>query len=364
MDGADFVFITVGTPMGDDGAADLKYVRAAARSIGEAISGPVVVIDKSTVPVGTGDMVAEIIKEHAGPDASFAVVSNPEFLREGSAMRDFFNPDRIVLGSFDRAAAEAVAALHEPLGANIIITDLRTAEMIKYASNAFLATRISFVNEIAQICEKLGADVKEVARGMGADKRIGPHFLDAGIGYGGSCFPKDVLALHHMAATAGCHPQLLQAVMDINSDARRRFIDKLVDILGTLDNTLIGVLGLAFKPNTDDMREAPSVEIIEMLHARGARVKAYDPVAMERAGELLPSVTFCATAYDAAKEADALLIVTEWNEFKQLSLHRIKQFMRRPVILDGRNLYDPADMIERGFIYRGVGRGMPDKITL
>jgi UDPglucose 6-dehydrogenase len=196
MDGADFVFITVGTPMGDDGAADLKYVRAAARSIGEAISGPVVVIDKSTVPVGTGDMVAEIIKEHARPEIPFRIVSNPEFLREGSAMRDFFNPDRIVLGSFDRAAAEAVAALHEPLGANIIITDLRTAEMIKYASNAFLATRISFVNEIAQICEKLGADVKEVARGMGADKRIGPHFLDAGIGYGGSCFPKDVLALH------------------------------------------------------------------------------------------------------------------------------------------------------------------------
>jgi UDPglucose 6-dehydrogenase len=360
----DFIFITVGTPMGDDGAADLKYVRAAAQSIGQHLRDHAIIIDKSTVPIGTGDMVAEIIKEHAGPDASFAVVSNPEFLREGSAMRDFFNPDRIVLGSFDRAAAEAVAALHEPLGANVIITDLRTAEMINYASNAFLATRISFVNEIAQICEKLGADVKEVARGMGADKRIGPHFLDAGIGYGGSCFPKDVLALHHMAATAGCHPQLLQAVMDINSDARRRFIDKLVDILGTLDNTLIGVLGLAFKPNTDDMREAPSVEIIEMLHARGARVKAYDPVAMERAGELLPSVTFCATAYDAAKEADALLIVTEWNEFKQLSLHRIKQFMRRPVILDGRNLYDPADMIERGFIYRGVGRGMPDKITL
>jgi UDPglucose 6-dehydrogenase len=362
MDGADFVFITVGTPMGDDGAADLKYVRAAARSIGEAISGPVVVIDKSTVPVGTGDMVAEIIKEHARPEIPFRIVSNPEFLREGSAMRDFFNPDRIVLGSFDRAAAEAVAALHEPLGANIIITDLRTAEMIKYASNAFLATRISFVNEIAQICEKLGADVKEVARGMGADKRIGPHFLDAGIGYGGSCFPKDVLALHHMAATAGCHPQLLQAVMDINQDARRRFVDKVETVLGDIQGATVGVLGLAFKPNTDDMREAPSVEIIEMLQARGARVKAYDPVAMERAGELLPSVTFCATAYDAAKDADAILIVTEWNEFKQLDWERLHRFMRRPVVVDGRNLYEQADMARRGFIYWGVGRGTQPRL--
>lgn len=357
MDGADFAFITVGTPMSDNGAADLRYVEAAARGIGEALTGPVIIIDKSTVPVGTGDMVGEIIAQNARPGIPFSVVSNPEFLREGSAVSDFFNPDRIVLGSMDRAAAQRVADMHTPLGAEVIITDLRTAEMIKYASNAFLATRISFINEIAHICEKLGADVKEVARGMGADKRIGPHFLDAGIGYGGSCFPKDVLALHHMAASSGCHPQLLQAVMDINQDARNRFVDKVRKLLDTLEHKVIGVLGLSFKPNTDDMREAPSLDIIQALQAEGAHVKAYDPVAMERAGEVMPQVTFCATAYDAAKEADAILIVTEWNEFKQLDWAKLQRFMRQPIVVDGRNLYDPQEMANRGFIYWGVGRG-------
>jgi UDPglucose 6-dehydrogenase len=358
---AEFVFITVGTPMSEEGAADLSQVKSAARSIGQHLTRPAMIIDKSTVPVGTADMVAEIIRENLQVDVPFHLVSNPEFLQEGLAISGFFKPDRVVLGAQERHAAEQVAALHDPLGAPVFITDLRTAEMIKYASNAFLATRISFINEIAQICERLGADVIEVARGMGADKRIGPHFLNAGIGYGGSCFPKDVLALHHMAATAGCHPQLLQAVMDINNDARHRFVDKLVNILGSLEGTVIGVLGLAFKPNTDDMREAPSVSIIEAIQALGARVKAYDPVAMERAGDILPSVTFCATAYDAAKEADALLIVTEWNEFKQLAFDRIKRYMRRPVVLDGRNIYDPKDMTELGFIYRGVGRGIEAK---
>ncbi len=358
---ATFIFITVGTPMGMDGAADLSQVEVAAHQIGLYLRHDAVIIDKSTVPVGTGDMVNRIIAENVKSDLAFSIVSNPEFLREGSAVSDFFNPDRIVLGSTERAAAQQVADLHAALGSEIIITDLRTAEMIKYASNAFLATRISFINEIAQICERLGADVKEVSRGMGVDKRIGPYFLDAGIGYGGSCFPKDVLALYHMAATAGCHPQLLQAVMDINADARHSFVQKVRDILGQLDGTLIGVLGLSFKPNTDDMREAPSVDIIKTLQAEGARVKAYDPVAMEVAGEVLPTVTYCATAYDVAKEADALLIITEWNEFKQLAFDRIKQYMRRPVILDGRNLYDPAEMNARGFIYRGVGRGIPLK---
>jgi UDPglucose 6-dehydrogenase len=356
---ATFVFITVGTPMGSDGAADLSQVESAAHQIGLHLRHDAVIIDKSTVPVGTGDMVNRIIAENVQPDISFSIVSNPEFLREGSAVSDFFNPDRIVLGSTDRAAAQQVAELHAALGSEIIITDLRTAEMIKYASNAFLATRISFINEIAHICERLGADVKEVSRGMGVDKRIGPYFLDAGIGYGGSCFPKDVLALHHMAATAGCHPQLLQAVMDINHDARQTFVQKVRDILGNLDGALIGVLGLSFKPNTDDMREAPSVDIIRSLQAEGARVKAYDPVAMEVAGEVLPTVTYCATAYDVAKEADALLIITEWNEFKQLAFDKIKQYMRRPVILDGRNIYDPTEMADKGFIYRGVGRGIP-----
>lgn len=362
MDGANFAFITVGTPMSDNGAADLRYVEAAAQSIGEALTGPVIIIDKSTVPVGTGDMVSDIIAQTARPGIPFSVVSNPEFLREGSAVSDFFNPDRIVLGALDREAAQKVADLHAPLGAEVIITDLRTAEMIKYASNAFLATRISFINEIAHICEKLGANVKEVARGMGADKRIGPHFLDAGIGYGGSCFPKDVLALHHMAASSGCHPQLLQAVMDINQDARKRFVDKVRVLLGDLHGAVIGVLGLSFKPNTDDMREAPSVDIVRALQAEGAHVKAYDPVAMDRAGEIMPQVTFCATAYDAAKEADALLLVTEWNEFKQIDWDKLRRFMRRHIIVDGRNLYDPQEVTARGFVYWGVGRGTPPAI--
>lgn len=353
---ATIIFIAVGTPMGPDGAADLSQIEAAAHSIGMNLDHPAIIVDKSTVPVGTGDMVDAIIRRNLPPEVRVSILSNPEFLREGSALTDFFNPDRIVLGTADGDAAQTVADLHAPLGAEVIITNLRTAEMIKYASNAFLATRISFINEIAQICEKLDADVKEVARGMGADRRIGPHFLDAGIGYGGSCFPKDVLALHHMAAKSGCHPQLLAAVMEINRDARRSFIAKLADLLGSFEGTLIGVLGLSFKPNTDDMREAPSIEIIQALQDGGARVKAYDPVAMEVAGDILPSVTYCATAYDVAKEADALLILTEWNEFKHLAFDKIKQYMRRPVVLDGRNIYDPADMTALGFTYRGVGR--------
>jgi UDPglucose 6-dehydrogenase len=356
---ADFVFITVGTPMGPDGAADLRYVESAARSIGKHLRKASIIIDKSTVPVGTGDWVTDLIRAEAG-DKPFSVVSNPEFLREGSAVNDFNHPDRIVLGSDDKAAAEAVAELHAPLGAPVIITDLRTAEMIKYASNAFLATRISFINEIAAICEKLGADVREVARGMGMDKRIGPHFLDAGIGYGGSCFPKDVLALHHMAASSGCHPQLLQAVMDINHDSRMSFIKKLEELLGDLNGKTIGVLGLAFKPNTDDMREAPALTIVSTLIERGAHVKAYDPVAIEQAERMLPdSVLYCATPYDVAKHADALLLVTDWNEFKQLDFEKIKRFMNQPILLDGRNIYDPQVMAERGFTYRGVGRGVP-----
>jgi len=356
---ANFIFITVDTPMGEDGSADLRSVKAAAKSIGQTLQKDVIIIDKSTVPVGTGDIVSEIVASHAPAGISFSIVSNPEFLREGSAVSDFFNPDRIVLGSMNREAAEQVAELHAPLGAKVIITDLRTAEMIKYASNAFLAARISFINEIAQICERLGADVQEVARGMGADKRIGPHFLNAGIGYGGSCFPKDVLALYHMAASAGCHPQLLQAVMDINRDARKNFVIKVQTMLGNLSGKIIGVLGLSFKPNTDDMREAPSVDIIQSLQAQGAHVKAYDPVAMDRAAEIMPRVTFCATAYDAAKEVDALLIITEWNEFKQLDWNILRQFMNQPIIIDGRNLYDPAEIASCGFNYWGVGRGLP-----
>jgi len=358
LDGAEFAFIAVGTPSGVDGEADLQYVRMAAESIAEHMHQPIVIINKSTVPVGTGDWVADIVRRKRPDGPDFAVVSNPEFLREGSAIVDFLNPDRVVLGSLDHEAAEKVAQLHLPLRAPIVVTDLRTAEMIKYASNAFLATRISFINEIASICEELGADIKEVAVGMGYDKRIGHRFLDAGIGYGGSCFPKDVKALEYMASIQGCHPQLLRAVMEINRDQRRQVVQKLRTLLGgTLKDKVVGLLGLAFKPNTDDMREAPSLEIAHLLQHEGAVVRAYDPVAREVATRVLPSVTLCSDPYDMSEGCDALVVVTEWNEFKHLDMERIKNLMRRPVIIDGRNIYDAAQLQSMGFVYRGMGRG-------
>jgi len=355
---AEFVFIAVGTPEGVDGEADLKYVRAAAESIARHMDHPLIIVNKSTVPVGTGDWVADIIRANQPEPIEFAVVSNPEFLREGSAILDFMNPDRVVLGSLNREAADRVAQLYLSLRAPIIITDLRTAEMIKYASNAFLATRISFINEIANICEQLGADVKEVAAGMGYDRRIGHHFLDAGIGYGGSCFPKDVKALAHMASIHGTHPQLLKAVMDINQYQRRQTILKLREVLGSkLRGKVVGILGLAFKPNTDDMREAPACEIARLLLHEGAHVKGYDPVAMHNAARLLPEMQLAKDPYDLAEGCDAIVICTEWNEFKHLDMKRIKQLMRYPFIVDGRNLYEPEEMKQLGFTYRGVGRG-------
>jgi UDPglucose 6-dehydrogenase len=267
------------------------------------------------------------------------------------------NPDRTVLGSLDRAAADEVAQLHLPLRAPIIVTDLRTAEMIKYASNAFLATKISFINEIANICEALGADIKEVATGMGYDPRIGRAFLDAGLGYGGSCFPKDVLALAYMAAEKGRHPQLLQAVMDINADSRRRIVERTQELVGTLRGKTVGLLGLTFKPNTDDLREAPALEIARRLLSDGATVRAYDPVAMPRAATLVPELQMTADAYDLAKGCDAVIVCTEWNEFKHLDLQRLHDAMRQPMLIDGRNVYDPEEMASYRFQYRGVGRG-------
>lgn len=356
---AEFVFIAVNTPQGEEGEADLTYVEAAARGIAHHLDHPLIIVNKSTVPIGTGDIVADIVRENMpDPSIPFWVVSNPEFLREGSAVYDFMNPDRIVLGSTSREAAEKVAELYYPLQAPIIITDLRTAEMIKYASNAFLATKISFINEIANICEALGADVKVVAEGMGLDHRIGREFLGAGLGWGGSCFPKDVKALAYMAATHGCHPQLLRAVIEINQDQRRRIVHKVRELLGgSLRNKVVGILGLSFKPNTDDMREAPSIEIIHMLQHEGARVRAYDPAAMENARAILNNVEFVEEPYKVAEGADALILVTEWNEFKQLDMERIRKLMRRPILFDGRNIYDPERMQKLGFIYRGVGRG-------
>ncbi|MBE9471626.1 MAG: UDP-glucose/GDP-mannose dehydrogenase family protein [Chloroflexi bacterium] len=361
---AEFVFIAVGTPEGVDGEADLRYVRMAARSIAEVMDHPMIIVNKSTVPVGTGDWVADIIREHCNGDVGFAVVSNPEFLREGAAISDFLYPDRVVLGSLNQEAAEKVAQLYLPLRTTIMTTDLRTAEMIKYASNAFLATRISFINEIATVCEALGADVKEVAAGMSYDKRIGHAHLDAGVGYGGSCFPKDVKALAYMAEVKGRHPQLLRAVMEINSYQRRAVVHKLEQALGNLRGKTIGLLGLAFKPNTDDMREAPSAHIARMLQTAGARVRAYDPVAMKVAAREVPDVELAENAYALAEGCDALVVVTEWNEFKQLDLARIRELMDRPVLIDGRNIYDPATMEELGFYYRGVGRGYEDQETL
>jgi UDPglucose 6-dehydrogenase len=355
---AEFAFICVGTPEGVDGEADLQYVRAAAESIGEAMDHPLIFINKSTVPVGTGDWVAEIVREAQPRPIPFSVVSCPEFLREGSAIGDFMNPDRTVLGSRDAEAADKVAQLHLPLRAPIVVTNLRTAEMIKYASNAFLATKISFINEIANICEELGADVQEVAAGMGLDKRIGHSFLNAGIGYGGSCFPKDVKALAYMANVKGRHPQLLNAVMDINDFQRKTVVLKTRDILGDdLTGRTVGLLGLAFKPNTDDMREAPSIDVAHMLQGAGAAVKGYDPVSMEWAGRIMPGVQLAEDAYELVSGCDAVIVCTEWNEFKQLDLEQVKRLMKQPVIVDGRNIYEPGLMRTFGFTYVGVGRG-------
>ena len=354
----DFAFIAVGTPSGVDGEADLKYVRSAAEEIADNVNEPVIVVNKSTVPVGTGDWVAEIIKKRRnGKALDFNVVSNPEFLREGSAISDFMNPDRVVLGSTDKQAAETAASLYAPLRCPVMITDLRTAEMIKYASNAFLATRISFINEIANMCDELDADVVEVAQGMGLDKRIGRAFLDAGLGWGGSCFPKDVKALAHMAVIHGTHPQLLQAVMEINRNQRRRVVVKLRKALGSLDEKTIGVFGLSFKPNTDDIREAPSLEVIHLLQNEGASIKAYDPQAMKNAKEQNLKITLCNDPYEVAEDADALVLATEWNEFKQIDFERIYRLMKQPIIVDGRNLWNPDIVRSYGFRYFGIGRG-------
>jgi UDPglucose 6-dehydrogenase len=355
--GTEFAFIAVGTPSGGSGEADLQYVAAAAKSIAENMTAPLVIINKSTVPVGTGDWVADIVKRSQKTPIDFSVVSCPEFLREGSAIGDFSQPHRTVLGSTDKDAANKVAQLHLPLRAPIVITDLRTAEMIKYASNAFLATKISFINEIANICEALGADVKEVAAGMGYDARIGRHFLDAGLGWGGSCFPKDVLALAYMAEEAGLDPRILNTVMEVNYERRKTAVEHTKNMLGgSLQGKIIGLLGLAFKPNTDDMRDAPAIDIAGELKSAGAIVRGYDPVAMDVARGILPTVEMSDDPYSMADGCDALMVITEWNEFKQLDLAKLKGLLKTPVIYDGRNIYDPGTMRALGFTYRAIGR--------
>ncbi len=357
LKGSEFVFIAVGTPSGENGEADLQYVAAAAKSIAENMTAPLIIINKSTVPIGTGDLVADMVKRAQPKQIPFAVVSCPEFLREGTAIADFMNPHRTIIGSLDPAAAEQVAQLHLPLRAPIVITDLRTAEMVKYASNAFLATKISFINEIADICEALGADVKEVAAGMGYDKRIGPAMLDAGIGWGGSCFPKDVKALVYMAEQHRVTPHILNSVTRVNYDRRKAVVARLSKLTGGLKGKTIGLLGLAFKENTDDMRDAPSLTVAHELLAAGAIVRGCDPVAVEVARPLLPGVELFTDPYEMASGCDAIMVISPWNEFKQLDLKKIKGLLKSPVIFDTRNIYNPVEMKALGFKYRSIGRG-------
>jgi UDPglucose 6-dehydrogenase len=357
---ADAVFIAVGTPSRrGDGHADLSFVYDAAREIAAALDGFTVVITKSTVPVGTGDEVERIIRE-THPKAEFAVVSNPEFLREGAAIQDFKHPDRIVVGSEDARAREVMTELYRPLYLNrspIMFTDRRTAELIKYAANAFLATKITFINEIADLAEKVGADVQEIARGIGLDNRIGAKFLHAGPGFGGSCFPKDTVALLKTGQDHEAPLRIVEAVVAVN-DARKRAMARKVSAAlgGELRSKTIAVLGLTFKPNTDDMRESPSIPLITALQDMGAKVRAYDPTGMEQAKPLLANVVFCKDAYDCAEGASALVIVTEWEQFRALDFARLKQVMERPVLVDLRNIYRPGEAARHGFAYEGIGR--------
>ncbi len=353
---ADVVFIAVGTPSGEDGVPDLSQVEAVAKQIGPNIDHYTVVVNKSTVPVGTGDWVRDLLLAGGARPDSFDVVSNPEFLREGSAIHDTLCPDRIVIGSSRREAANKLVELYAPIERPMLITDLASAEIIKYASNCFLAMKISFINAIANLCEECGADVMQVSKGMGYDNRIGSAFLNAGLGWGGSCFPKDVLGLISTARKLDYPLELLEETYRINVDQPIRFVNKVRQRLGTLDGATIAVLGLAFKPNTDDLRDAKSIEIVKMLLADGAKIRAYDAVATENFRKLYPEITYCANAYEAAEGADAVLIVTEWNEFKQLNLERLRAIVRRPYLFDGRNIYDPARASKAGFEYYGIGR--------
>ena len=357
---ADAVFIAVGTPARrGEGHADLTYVYSAAREIAAALQGFTVVVTKSTVPVGTGDEVEAIIRETA-PKADFAVASNPEFLREGAAINDFKRPDRIVVGTDDARARDVMAEIYRPLYLNqppMLYMARRAAELTKYAANAFLAMKITFINEMADLCEKTGANVQEVARGIGLDNRIGAKFLHAGPGYGGSCFPKDTIALIRTAQEYGAPSRIVETVAAVNNVRKRAMADRVLAACGgSVVGKTIAVLGLAFKPNTDDMREAPSLDIVAALEAIGARVRAYDPESMEQARPMMPKVEFAADAYLCAKDAQALVIVTEWDEFRALDLDRIKAALAEPVVVDLRNIYRPDDMRRRGFAYSSIGR--------
>lgn len=358
--GADAVFIAVGTPSRrGDGHADLSYVYGAAEEIAQLMDGFTVVVTKSTVPVGTGDEVEGIIRK-TRPDADFAVVSNPEFLREGAAIKDFKIPDRVVVGTDDPRAREVMKELYRPLFLNetpILFTSRRTSELIKYAANAFLAVKITFINEMADLCEKVGANVQEVSRGIGLDGRIGAKFLNAGPGYGGSCFPKDTLALTKTANDYGSPVRIVDTVIDVNAARKKAMADKVIAAMGgDVKGKTIGVLGLAFKQNTDDMRDAPSLDILPALQAAGARIVAYDPEAMKEAAHLLKNIEFADSAYKAVDGADAMVIITEWDQFRALDMGRIKAAMKGNAVVDLRNIYSPEDMAKRGFAYTSIGR--------
>jgi UDPglucose 6-dehydrogenase len=353
------IFIAVGTPPKPDGSADLRYVEEVARTIARYMNGPKLVITKSTVPIGTGRMIERIITE-AGNGHRASVVSNPEFLREGSAIEDFMKPDRVVIGASDPESAELMKQIYAPLHSleiPFVVTNVESSELIKYAANGFLATKISFINEIAVLCERLGADVQDVARGMGLDSRIGPKFLQAGPGYGGSCFPKDTSAMADIARRNGYEFEIIEAVLRVNDAIKQRMVDKTVEALdGEARGKTVGILGLAFKPETDDMRDSPTIPLINGLQKHGAKIRAYDPQAMDNAKKIFDGLTYCDDAYETANGADALIIATEWNEFRALKLERIKKLLRTPLIVDLRNVYDPQRMKAEGFTYVCVGR--------
>jgi len=353
------VFIAVGTPPRSDGSADLTFIREVAESIGDHLNDFKIIVTKSTVPVGTGKMIEQIVRERTGGKHRFAVVSNPEFLREGSAIEDFMHPDRVVIGTRDPKASELMLDVYSPLvsaAVPFIITDIESAELIKYASNGFLATKISFINEVAELCEAWGANVDVVAKGMGLDSRIGPKFLSAGPGYGGSCFPKDTRAIAQIFREQGLSFRIIEAVLAANDHVQQRMIQKIDQALGELAGKTVGVLGLSFKPNTDDTRESPALPIVQGLLDRGATVRAFDPEAMSAFRQSFPAITYCENAYEAAQGADALVIVTEWNQFRKLEIDRLHQLLHRPLIIDLRNLYEPEKMAAAGFEYISIGR--------
>ena len=353
---AKVIFICVGTPQGPDGAADLSYVETAAKRVAEAMDGYRAIVDKSTVPVKTGGWVKRTVELNNRRRYDFDVISNPEFLREGKAVHDFMHPDRIVIGVESERAAQLMKELYQPFKAPMIVTNIETAELIKHASNAFLAVKISYINAIANICEAVGADVTRVAEGMGLDERIGRAFLDAGIGYGGYCLPKDVLAFIKIAEEVGYDFDLLRAVDRINDHQSRLVVRKAKDMLWNLNNKTIGILGLAFKPETDDIREAPSIKVIKQLQQEGVKIKAYDPKAMDNVRQVFPDIELCQDPYQVAEGSDALVIVTDWEEFKKMDLQKVKGLLAQPVIIDGRNMFDPDEMEKLGFTYQGVGR--------